>query len=74
MDQALALALFPMILGLAVGRWWLLLAGGLMAVTMAVQGAAAGLPAGPLAVLILVPFAGCALGVAAREAMRLRRN
>jgi hypothetical protein len=68
--DALLVAVVPLLFGLAIGRWWLILMVALPAATMAVQGAAAGLDAGPLAVITAGPVAAVALGVAARSYLR----
>jgi hypothetical protein len=68
--DALLVGLVPLLFGLAIGRWWLILMAALPALTMAVQGASAGLEAGPLAVITAGPVAAVALGVALRHAVR----
>jgi hypothetical protein len=68
MGSALMLALLPALLGFAVGRWWLLLIGALLASTALGRLLGAdGVAAGPLVVLALAPFLGCAAGVALRR-------
>ena len=71
--QVLALAAIPFLFGLAVGRWWLLLMLALPGTTMFFQAAHAGVPSGPVAVMLVVPLLGAALGITLRRALaRLR--
>jgi len=69
MPDALVLALLPALLGFLVGRWWLLLIGLLIASTSLGRLAGHGADAGPVATVLVAPFVGCALGVAARRAL-----
>jgi hypothetical protein len=74
MGDALVLALLPALLGFAIGRWWLLLIGVLIASTALGRIAGHGAEAGPTATLLLAPFVGCALGVALRRAVAPPRD
>ena len=68
MGDALVLALLPALLGFVVGRWWLLLIGVLLATTALGRLLGAdGVDAGPVAVLTVAPFVGCAAGIALRR-------
>jgi hypothetical protein len=68
MPDVLVLAALPALLGFAIGRWWLLLIGALVTTTSVGQLAGHGADAGPVATVLVAPFVGCALGVAARRA------
>lgn len=74
MRDALLLALLPTLLGFLVGRWWLLLIGALMATTALGRLLGHDVEAGPVAVLLLAPFAGSALGIALRRALAPPRD
>ena len=68
MGDALLLALMPAVLGFAIGRWWLLIIGALIASTalgrlLGTHGA----NTGPVVVLLVAPFVGCAAGIALRR-------
>ena len=68
MGDALVLALMPALLGFAIGRWWLLLIGVLIASTAAGRLLGAdGADTGPVVVLLVAPFIGCAAGIALRR-------
>jgi len=67
MGDALVLALLPALLGFLVGRWWLLLIGALVATTTVGRLVGHDVDTGPVAVLLVVPLAGCAAGVALRR-------
>lgn len=68
MGDALVLALMPALLGFAIGRWWLLLIGVLIASTAAGRLLGAdGASTGPVVVLLVAPFIGCAAGIALRR-------
>ena len=68
MSDALVLALMPALLGFVIGRWWLLLIGVLIASTALGRLLGAdGAETGPVAVLLVAPFVGCAAGIALRR-------
>ena len=68
MGDALVLALIPALLGFLIGRWWLLLIGVLLATTALGRLLGAdGVDTGPVAVLLVAPFVGCAAGIALRR-------
>jgi len=74
MRDALILALLPALVGFLVGRWWLLLIGALIVTTTLGRILGHGADAGPIAVLLLAPFAGIALGVALRRVLAPPRD